>query len=138
MKKRKRSYKVLPCPCCGSTRVHVGPESVLSDSVCCRECGLRVIVTLDWLQSQVERLDILEEDRQREACQREAVKRWNRRDGERQRLSGSLRETSSMISDVVNDIRWGLDHNNDDGDMAIDKAADRLDAYGQTLRMLAK
>jgi hypothetical protein len=134
---KKKKFKVLPCPCCGSTLIHVGPESALSDSVCCRDCGLRTIVTLDWLQSQIERIDILEDDKLREACQREAVRRWNVRKGEERRLAGSLTETASMISDVVNDIRWGIAHNDDTGDQTVVKAADRLDAYGQTLRVLA-
>ena len=135
--KNRRKYNVMPCPCCGGTRIKVGPESVFSDSVLCRDCGLRVIVTLDWLQAKVENLAILEEDRQREACQIEAVRRWNTRKGEERRLAKHLIETASMIGDCVSNIRWGLDHDTDDGDQAIDKSADRLENYGRMLRTIA-
>ena len=51
--------------------------------------------------------------------------------------SGSLLETARMIADVVQDLRLGLNDDSDDGNCLIDRATDRLEAYGHTLRMLA-
>ena len=51
--------------------------------------------------------------------------------------SGSLLETTRLITDAVNDIRLGLQWNDDEGDCLISKAADRLEMHARTLRILA-
>jgi hypothetical protein len=74
--RKKLAAKLLPCPCCGSSGLLVGPESAWDDSVLCRSCGLKMVVSHTWIWDQP-KLAHIDEAECRARCQREAVRRWN-------------------------------------------------------------
>lgn len=135
-RKRRRFHKVLPCPCCGSDRISIAPESQREDMVRCTVCGLRATVSHDWLWTQPE---FREPDKTEchSRCQREAVRRWNVRSSDQRRLVGLQREVASMIRDCVSDLRWGISNDTDEGDQSIVDVMNRLDGYAATLRATA-
>ena len=82
--------EVLPCPCCGSTNLKLGAESVSSYDVCCLDCGIRtspVSIMDEWLE---EPWDSLLDDKKHKGisfdkyekltakvCIRKALESWN-------------------------------------------------------------
>jgi hypothetical protein len=90
-KPKPRAAKLLPCPCCGSSGLLVGPESAWDDSVLCRSCGLKIIVSHTWIWDQPKLVHI-DEAECRARCQREAVRRWNTRPKQGRPLVEVLKE----------------------------------------------
>jgi hypothetical protein len=67
---------VLPCPCCGSTDLHVGATAALWLGVSCQQCGLR-------MEREVANRRTKRTLRELEAWTlRQAIDAWNCRRGE--------------------------------------------------------
>jgi hypothetical protein len=84
-----RKWKVKPCPCCDSAKVHVGPMSAMSYGVICRDCGVRA-------ESHV--FDSDNDDDGTEAVRR-AVKTWNVRKREEE-----LKEEIEDLEEIIENL----------------------------------
>lgn len=76
-----QNAKPLPCPCCGSTELHVGETGVFYLGIICMACGLRIEREYpdEWPPDTD---DIPEEQRSRIVANRllaEAIAAWNLR-----------------------------------------------------------
>ena len=74
--------KLLPCPCCGNANLYTGPMGNTLQGVECSHslggCGLSITVGVEIGWAIIKKGTM---EKAFDAAQKEAVKRWNRRDG---------------------------------------------------------